>query len=71
MDSVVANLNTSLKEANNYTDEDIAFALYKDQLVGWGYVNSPQVHNLTQGLLASQDTQEMSVPDTVSVMALS
>ena len=43
MDSVVANLSTALLEANNYTDADIAYALYKDQLDGWGYFNSPQV----------------------------
>ena len=43
MDSLVASLSSSLKEANNYTDEDIALALYKDQLAGWGYFKSPQV----------------------------
>ena len=43
MDSLVGNLSTDLKEGNNYTDEDISFALYKDQLAGWGYFNSSQV----------------------------
>ena len=43
MDSVIANLSSDLKEGNNFTDDDIAFALYKDQLAGWGYFNSKQV----------------------------
>ena len=43
MDSLVGNLSTDLKERNNYTDEDISYALYKDQLAGWGYFNSSQV----------------------------
>ena len=47
IDSLVANLSTAVKEGNNYTDEDIAFALYKDQLSGWGYFNSSQVDNVT------------------------
>ena len=47
MDSLVANLSTALLEANNYTDADISFALYKDQLDGWGYFDSPQVDNVT------------------------
>ena len=48
MDSVIANLSTDLKEGNNFTDEDIAFALYKDQLAGWGYFNSKQVDIIIQ-----------------------
>ena len=52
MDSLVGNLSTDLKEGNNYTDEDISFALYKDQLAGWGYFNSSQVDFEIQ--LASQ-----------------
>ena len=48
MDSVIANLSTDLKEENNFTDEDIAFALYKDQLAGWGFFNSSQVDIITQ-----------------------
>ena len=48
MDSLVANLSTTLKEANNYTDDDIAFAIYKNQLAGWGYTNSPQVDIIAQ-----------------------
>ena len=48
MDSLVANLSTTLKEVNNYTDDDIAFAIYKNQLAGWGYFNSPQVDAITQ-----------------------
>ena len=48
MDSVIANLSTDLKEGNNFTDEDIAFALYKDQLAGWGYFDSKQVDIITE-----------------------
>ena len=48
MDSFVANLSPDLKEAHNYTDDDIAFAIYKNQLAGWGYMNSPQVDIIEQ-----------------------
>ena len=55
MDSLVANLSTTLKEGNNYTDDDIAFAIYKNQLAGWGYTNSPQVDIIAQVWLIFQN----------------
>ena len=58
MDSVIANLSTDLKEGNNFTDEDIAFALYKDQLAGWGFFNSSQVDIITQVTKAVEITTE-------------
>ena len=47
MDSLVANLSPALLEANNYTEDDIALAIYKDQLAGWGYFNSPEVDHIS------------------------
>ena len=47
MDSLVAKLSTTLLEANNYTEDDIAFAIYKDQLAGWGYINSSEVDHIS------------------------
>ena len=61
MDSVIANLSTDLKEGNNFTDEDIAFALYKDQLAGWGYFDSKQVDIITQVAKSVKITTESFV----------
>ena len=59
MDSLVANLSTDLKEANDYTDEEIAFALYKDNLAGWGYLNSMEV-DIKQKKQTSQELWMLS-----------
>ena len=41
MDSMVEGLRKN--NITDYTDDDIAFALYKDFVTGWGFFDHPKV----------------------------